>query len=216
MAELVTHHGADLRKARAPQQVVVEAHRRRPEDAADVGADLRRLPGGIELVDVVRRHAIGMGHRQHCLPDGTVGDRLVAVEERVDQDRPDQHRQHEERHRDGGCPQPPAFADAPQHGIEHGRDERDRHHRHRKADELLREPRAEALRCHGVLVFANVALVDGQRQRQQPGRHGVHRGEDGVAKNPLAADALRPVAQARRASAGKQQRSDGQPEQQVP
>jgi len=155
-------------------------------------------------------------HRQHRALDGAIGDRLVGVEERVDHDRRDQHQQHQEGDRDERSPYPPAGADPAQHGVEHGGDEREQDDAHRQAGELLHEPGAEALRRHGVLVLAKVALVDRQGQRERPGCDRVQRTEERVAQEGLAADAAGPVAHARGAPARQQDQGDGQAEEEVP
>ena len=187
-----------------------------PKIPADVGAHARRLTRGVELVDVVDRHAIRLGHLQYGCLDLAVRDRLVGVEQRVDPDRRDQEDPDQQGDAQYRAPKPPAFARAADNGVKQTDRQREQQRAHRQPDHLFAEPRPESLRGHAVVVLAHESLVDRQRQRQDKAGDRKQRAVDRVAEERLAADTLRPVAHPRGAPPAQQHDRNCKPEQKVP
>ena len=80
VAHLMPHGGFDFGKSAALQQVVVQRNPHRLSQAADIGADAVRLPGGVELIDVGRRNAVGARHAENGTFDVRVLQNLVVIE----------------------------------------------------------------------------------------------------------------------------------------
>ena len=69
MAHLVSHGGFNLRQGAPLQEIVVQRNSLRPGEAADVGANPVRLPGGVELVDVGGRNPVRARHAEDWIFD---------------------------------------------------------------------------------------------------------------------------------------------------
>mmetsp|Transcript_6193 Transcript_6193/g.24983 ORF Transcript_6193/g.24983 Transcript_6193/m.24983 type:complete len:589 (-) Transcript_6193:1334-3100(-) len=215
MTQLMAHHRADLGQAGAAQQVVVQAHRGGAEQARDVGTDAGGLARGVDLVDVVHRHAVGMGHLQHGGLDRAIVQRLGGVEQRRDVDRCQCDQQRHEADAQHGAPDPPAWADPADHRIQHRRDQREDQRVDAQHQQLLAEPGREGLGRHAVVLLADEAGIDRQRQGQHPGRHDIDAAEQRIAPQRATTHAGRPVAHAGGATARQHQRGNGQSDDQI-
>ena len=87
VAHLVAHDGADLGQRRAVQQVVVERDARRAAEPRDVCADALGLFRGVEPEHVIDRDPGIPREREDRVPHFAGRQRLVVVEERLDDHR---------------------------------------------------------------------------------------------------------------------------------
>ncbi len=208
MPHLVRHHRLDRRQRGALEQVVVERDPLGAEQAADVGRDPRRLARGVHLVDLGDRDAVGARERQDRRLDRRVFERLVLVEDRVDEDRPDQRDEHQQDDRRGAAPERPAPRQLAEDAVEQRQEERADQQVEREVLALVAQPGAEALGREPVVVLAEVLRVEGEREAEQRDDRQVEDPVERGLERLLAAEPPREVAQPRREPGREQQQRD--------
>ena len=87
VAHLVAHDGLNFFRRAAAQQVVVEGDAHGAGESADVGAHAGGLAAGVDLVDIVGRDAVGVGHAQDGHGDARVVEEGDLIEDGLEEDR---------------------------------------------------------------------------------------------------------------------------------
>ena len=165
--ELVRHHLEHLIAREAVDEVVVEHDALRVAEPVHVGVHARRAAAGIHAVDLADVHVRLARQVQDLRPELPLGERLEAIEERVDHHReePDGHEPDDDHRNRAG--EPPAPAEAPHQGQGQGPADRREGRGERRRLGHVAKPRAPILSSK---TYVARPLVRDRGERQ-PGHH---------------------------------------------
>src|SRR4051812_32589303 len=118
VSHLVSHHGAYLGGGAAVEQVIVERNARGAGKTAYVGAHAVALFRCIEAVNIFGRDTVGPGHGEYLVLELALGQRLVFIEYRGEENGSDKGNKSAEDDSAACTPQPPARAGLAQRYIQ--------------------------------------------------------------------------------------------------
>ena len=169
MAHLVAHHGLNLLRRTAPQQVIVERDAHGVGKAADIGAHAGGLAAGVDLIDVVGGNAVGVRHLQNRRGDLRIVEPRDLVEDGLYEDGTDGDCRRPTSAKRRNDPRSTRCLQLAHNGEQDDYSDAAQQHVDEQRLAFIAHPRPKALRGQAVLVLADEILVELERKAEHIG-----------------------------------------------